>query len=328
MRLLRKTALSLLLALACTGPSFAQNTKKQESQKAKLEKEIAILDEQLAKTRTKSDNALGSLSLVQKKVESRKALVAESDASIKQISSRIAQMQKETDKIQRRLDTLETYYTRLVHNAYRNRDSKVWYMYILASDNLGQAYRRIGYLRGLSSQMNDQAAKIRRTKAELEEETAKLNTVKEEAQKLRNERQAEVNALKKEEAQAQALVNSLQKEQKKYQKQLNEKKKQVEALNKEIERIIRQSAKSGSSGKKKPVDITLEKEFAGNKGKLPWPAEGPVVEQFGQHYHPVFKKVKMPFNNGITIAVSPGFLSNFFISFIIIFIIGFRQYFR
>ncbi|MBQ3917513.1 MAG: M23 family metallopeptidase, partial [Bacteroidales bacterium] len=29
-------------------------------------------------------------------------------------------------------------------------------------------------------------------------------------------------------------------------------------------------------------------------------------DKFGQHYHPVYKNVKLPFNNGIGIALAPG----------------------
>jgi murein DD-endopeptidase MepM/ murein hydrolase activator NlpD len=34
--------------------------------------------------------------------------------------------------------------------------------------------------------------------------------------------------------------------------------------------------------------------------------EGSVIESYGQHYHPVYKNVKLPFNNGVTLAVSRG----------------------
>ena len=65
---------------------------------------------------------------------------------------------------------------------------------------------------------------------------------------------------------------------------------------------------SSSSGKvaRQEIDYVLDAEFSKNKGKLPWPVEGAVVDRFGQHYHPVFKTVKLPFNNGISIAVSKG----------------------
>ena len=59
-----------------------------------------------------------------------------------------------------------------------------------------------------------------------------------------------------------------------------------------------------TSKKPQPIDYKLAESFAANKGKLPWPAEGPVVDKFGQHYHPVFTRLKLPFNNGINIALA------------------------
>ena len=100
---------------------------------------------------------------------------------------------------------------------------------------------------------------------------------------------------------------------KKYQQDLTKKQREVEALNREIERIIREAleGKDGKKGKTeskpaKPVDYTLAKKFESNKGKLPWPAEGPIVDHFGQRYHPVYTNLKLPFNNGISIAMTPG----------------------
>ena len=120
-----------------------------------------------------------------------------------------------------------------------------------------------------------------------------------------------VNILQKEESESQALVNKLNKDKKRYQNELAAKRRQVEALNREIERIIRAAMESKGTrkgGKKPsaPIDYKLGNEFSSNKGKLPWPAEGPVIDHYGQHYHPVFKNVKLPFNNGMTIGLSKG----------------------
>ena len=79
------------------------------------------------------------------------------------------------------------------------------------------------------------------------------------------------------------------------------------ALNREIERIVAAAMKknSGSGGKKsEPIDYKLAEEFANNKDKLPWPVDGPVVGRFGKHFHPVFKNLELPPNNGIDIAVA------------------------
>ena len=132
--------------------------------------------------------------------------------------------------------------------------------------------------------------------------------MKKEAQVLKNERVKELEALRSEEAQANKVVKTLQKNKKTYQQQLTAKKKEVNALNKEIERILTAATKPSSSSSKKsaPVDYKLAEEFSKNKGKLPWPADGPVVGRFGRQFHPVFKNLELPPNNGIDIAVSKG----------------------
>lgn len=310
-RLLILLMAAFCLFLILPANCFSQNTKAQESRKAKLEKEIAAINRQLSENKAKSNTALSDLTLVRKKIEARKALVAESDKEIRELSLQIDGKQSEINLMQTKLDTMSFYYARLVRNAYKHRDSRLWYMYILGSDDIGQAFRRIGYLRDMSSRMGVQAQKIMEEKKALEEENAKLEVMKSEAQALRVRRQMEVNSLQDEEKQSNALVSSLRQDRKKYEKELATKKRQVEALNKEIQRIIREATKTTASGgkggtAKAKIDYTLDSEFAGNKGKLPWPVEGPVVEKFGRHTHPVYTNVQMPFNNGVTIAVSGG----------------------
>jgi septal ring factor EnvC (AmiA/AmiB activator) len=182
-------------------------------------------------------------------------------------------------------------------------------MYMLASDNLGQALRRFGYFRNMSEQMKDEAQKIRLAKQELEDEKEKLAQMKKDAEAVKAERVKELNSLKQDEAKADNVVKQLKKNRNTYQKQLNAKKKEVQALNKEIERIISAAmggSKTSSSNKNKTVvDQKLSAEFVKNKGKLPWPVEGAIVGRFGSHKHPVYNIV-MPQNNGFDLAVQKG----------------------
>ena len=312
---------SVLLAITVGSlPAYSQNTKKQEAKREKLQREIAILDGQIKANATKSANALNQLALIRKKVDSRKELVAESDREISEFASTIQAKEREIAIAQARLDTLSDYYDRLVRGAYKNRKAKVWYMYIIASDNLGQAFRRYGYLRDLSKQMGIQAGKIRAAQDTLRRQTEELAVMKKQAEALRGQRVAEMSKLQSEETASQNLVDQLKKDKKKYQQDLARKQKEVEALNREIERLVRKemearkkSSSSSGNGKttasstpRKPIDYTLDKQFEANKGKLPWPAEGPVVDHFGQHNHPAYPNLKLPFNNGVTIALQKG----------------------
>ncbi len=297
--------LVLFAAFFCLSAT-AQDTKVQEAKKARLEREIAIIDKQLKENASKSSSMLSDLELIRKKVSNRKELVAESDRQVKRYNDDIYLAQVKINRLQERVDVLIENYAKLVRSAYKNRDTRVWYMYMLASENLGQAFRRMGYFRNLSEMMKTEARNIREMQAELEAQKSELQALKRKAEQLKKVRVKELEDLRADEKRADAVVKKLQKDKKKYQSQLAAKKKEVVALNREIERIVAAAVKPKSSGKKTVVDTKLDAAFANNKGKLPWPADGPVVARFGKHYHPVYKNLELPPNNGIDIALSKG----------------------
>ena len=313
--------LCALLLLAALPGARAQNTAAQESRRAALQKEIAQLEQQLKENTARSNSALGELTLVRKQIATQRSLVEESEREIRRISDTIAVREAAADRLQMRLETMEEHFHRLVRNAYKNRDARVWYSYLLSSRDLGQATRRYAYLRDLSGEMNTQARKLKQLRAELGEELIRLAALRSEAENVKAEHEQELKGLRKAELRSDQLVTDLKKDKNIYQKQLNTKRKQVEALNREIERIIaqaleearkkEQAAKNkktdGQKTETKPaVDVKLSGEFAANKGKLPWPADGPVVEGFGKHNHPVYTSLVMPANNGVNIGLSRG----------------------
>lgn len=310
MKRLTLILLLFLTAFAATAPLAAQNTKKQESKKAKLQKEIGIINDQLKSNAAKSRDALSSLTLVRKQISLRNELIAESNREIDSLSRAINWRESRITALEGRLDTLQTLYGRLVMKAYKTRDEKIWYMYILSADNLGQAWRRASYLRGFSKEMSRQAKQVRAVRDTLSVERDSLAALKVTAGEIKAQRVADVQQLKGEEDTAQKLVTTLDKERARYEKQLAAKRKEVEALNREIAEIIRKatasSSKKSTGGKtaSSTVDEKLSNEFASNKGRLPWPVDGTVTDTFGERNHPVYKNVKLPFNNGVTVTTA------------------------
>lgn len=288
----------------------AQDVSYQENKKSQLEKEIAQLETMLSQNASKSSNALNELTLIRKQISLRKELIAQSDAEIKALNDTIRRTNNQISRLQERYDNMSAYFEKLVRNAYKNRDSRLWYMYIIGSSNFSQAFRRYDYLKTLSVRMNEEAAQLKELKAQMEQEKQRLSTLRAQAQNVRAGRAKELDNLSKEEKKSNSLIAQLNRNKSSYQRQLREKRRQVEALNKEIEKIIAeyiaQSAKPAKGETKqaaKPIDYKLAGEFEANKGKLPWPVDGSVVEKFGKHNHPVYKNLVMPFNNGIGIAV-------------------------
>lgn len=302
--------LTLTFLLLSAVVTFAQDVTSQKERRERLEREIAIIDRQLAANASQSRSLDADLALVRKKISNRKALVADSDRQIRQYSDSIYLTNRSINRLNARIDTLTSHYSRLVMSAYRNRDTRVWYMYMFASENLGQAFRRFGYFRNLSTTMKNEATRIKDMKEELRLKKERLAQMKKEAEEVKAERVKELELLKKDEAKADNVIRKLKKDRKSYQNQIASKKKEIDKINREIARIIADAMKTdkqkAKDKKKTEADMKLDAEFSRNKGKLPWPADGPVVGSFGKHYHPVYKNLQLPPNNGIDIALSKG----------------------
>ena len=300
MKRLSILVLTLAAALLCGGPLAAQDASKKSSI-SRLKEEIKYIDNELKAATSKHKASYNQLLLLQKKSASRKRLVEESDIAIKDLNSQIYQKDLQIGTLQARLDTLEGYYSKLVYNTYKNRDHKVWLMYLLSSENLGQGYRRFSYLRNLSSTMNAEAEQIIALKDSLTSEKAQLTQMYNQAGELKREREKEYTALKSEEKKTQDVVNTLARDKKKYKAELDKKRKEMERLNKEVQRAV-----GKEMTRKDKIDYTVSGKFEQNKGKIPWPVRGVVTEKFGVQKHPVYKNITLPENNGITITTQKG----------------------
>ena len=312
---MRKVLILILLAFATVVNAGAQNASvnRLEKQRAQLEKDIELLNRKLSQNNMRSSEVLSSLTLVRRKISAREQLIASYDQTLKVLNDSLRQCQRELDRLQARHDTLQYYYARLVKGAYKNRDTRLWYMYVLSSGSVSQAFNRLGYLRNLSAQMNDQAQKVKEAAAELEVQKTRLNKLKAETNQMKQKVVNERAQLRSEEGDASKMADKLKKDRRTYEKQLKEKNRQKEELNRKIADLIRQQTKKQSGGTTKKgggskttstqIDTKLSNEFAANKGRLPWPVEGTVVESFGKHAHPVYKNVQLPQNNGVTLVV-------------------------
>lgn len=298
MKRLLTVLLTLLLCLPC---ALAQDTESKSELKKRIQQEISFIDSQLKNLNTKQKATKENLALIQRKASDRKKVIGRLEAEIADAQKKIDEKNIEIDKLQSEIDTLGAYYSRLVYNAYKNRDTKAWFMYILASENVGQGFRRLMYMKNLSSTVNEQAAKIKARREELEIQKKELEVFVSQAREMRGQREKEYRSLVAEEKEAQGVIKEISRNQSKYKKELAKKRKEVERLNAEIQRVVTSNV---ASEKKKnlPIDTKLSGSFAQNKGKLGWPvSRGVITEKFGVNFHPVYKNIRLPESNGITI---------------------------
>jgi len=305
---MRKFA-ALILSIFLSTLLFSQNVSEQTERKQKIEEEISYLDKQLAATKSRKQSNTKELNYIQRKISNRKKLLREIEDEIKNIDNEVSKKEQQIADLDRSLESLKRSYSELVYNAYKNRDQTVWLMYVLASKNIEQGYRRWSYIKDYTSALREMADEIRGKSLRIAEEKYQLAKIKNNSLTNQAKKELEVKRLSTDESKAKQVISQLSKKEKEMVQQLNVKRREVEKLNREIERILTVAVKEKERPDYKATagDIALSEEFGNNKGKLPWPVKrGAIVEQFGQHNHPVFKNVKLPFNNGVNISTDAG----------------------
>ena len=193
-------------------------------------------------------------------------------------------------------------------------------VFIFSAEDFNQAYRRIKYFQQYGSYRRMQAELIVKTHDMLALKELELERQKAEKQNLLSNEQAEKTLLEGEKQQVNGTLQSLGKQEKELKATLRSKQKAVAELDNAIQKIIAEeirlaeeraraaagTSKTSSGFALTPEELQLSEDFAGNKGKLPWPTERRIVSgTFGEHQHPVLPRVKIN-NNGIDILTSEG----------------------
>ena len=301
---MKKFVLIALSLLLCSATLSAQDVQKQQVEK--LRKEIEDLDRQLKANEGKSADATAQLALTKKKIEACRQLVAQSERESSRLSREIRQKNSQIAQTQQALDENLAYYQSLIKSAYLSRDPKLRFLYVISGESVAQVVRRFNYLRTASDNLRDEAKSIAQRKEVLEREKLQLDSLRQENKAVLAQRNQELQTLKASEKKESQILAGLQKNKSKYQAEIKKKKKEIDALNKKIAELIAEQnrKRKAKSSPQKQVDIQLSKEFAANKGKLPWPVNGTIVGRYGKHKHPVYKNVELPFNNGVNISTA------------------------
>jgi septal ring factor EnvC (AmiA/AmiB activator) len=299
--------------------------------KATLE-DIELTSQLLNETSATAKNSLNRLNLLAQQLLSRKKVLAILGQEIVAIDQKVKTLNDDIDLLGKDLArTKENYAKSMQNQQQEHRTAQYKILFILSAENFSQSYRRMRYLREYSNWQKEEAGRIIEKQNEIANRKTELENSRKEKQELLTQRERENEKAENEKRLQQREVRNLNRKQKDLQLQLREKKKQADALNKQIESLIAEdmdhpekkapvSASDTSaklSGDAQPVaakevvmtesEVNLAKNFADNKGLLPFPLNGQyaIVSGFGQHQHQELTYVKTN-NNGIDIQTTAG----------------------
>lgn len=312
--------LFLMFVLLTSNLAFSQSQKeKLKAEKKRIENEIKYTNNLLRETKKSKKSSLNQLIILNRKINKREKLVSNINLGIKNLSKKITNNESEIKTLTKDIKKLKDDYAKMIYYAYKNRNAYDRLMFIFASEDFNQAFQRLKYFQQYSAYRRMQAKLIEKTQNDLSLKTLQLKEQKTEKSNLLREKAKEIANLKIEKNEKNLTINKLSGKEKELNKTLLAKEKEAGKLEKAIENIIaeeiraaRERAKKANETKKsKIIDLTadeykLTNNFVENKGKLPWPSEkGIISSTFGEHKHPVLRKVKIK-NNGIDILTNKG----------------------
>lgn len=307
----------MMMLILLANSSLAQNKNELEKRKKKLQKEIRLTNQLLKETRKDKDLSVDELLKLKSKINSRSNLIAAMNSEMRLINKQIDESKDEINDLESELISLKAEYSKIIYYAFKHRSSYDKMMFVFASKDVNQAYKRLKYIQQYSEYRKGQALEIESTKEKRRLKIASLKQTNEEKTVLVSLEKQEQESLAIEKLQQENIVQKLQGKEQELKDKLKKSERAKRKLQQAIQRIIEAEIRKAREAAKKagnktkgfpmtPEALKLSNSFATNKGKLPWPVkQGVITAQFGKHPHPVLAGIIIN-NNGIDISTTKG----------------------
>ena len=301
----------MLSVIQLNAQDYQARQKKLEAQKISLKKEISQINSLIAESKKRSKNLADDIEDLQLKISVRDKLININNSQLNNLTNIINNQNDRIDDLEVDLKNLKNEYEKIIYNSYKKRSTQMKLMFLFASENINQAFKRFQYFKQYSKYRKKQADRIVQVQQEIEDNVDSLVISKTQKEKLIEENRDIKQSLTKEKQQQDNLFKGLLKNQKDYAAQINKKEKQTKLIDNEIQKLIRLAiAESNKNNNSTNFALTPEgrlisTNFQANRGRLPWPVkEGVIVRRFGTQPHPVVRTTTIN-SNGISIATSP-----------------------
>lgn len=261
----------LLFSIISLG-AFGQQKEKLQQQNADLKKQIATLNADLAKSQKESRLSVAYLQNLNQKIGLREKLYTNTQKEKRFIEDDIYRRQLEINKYNRELAVLRKNYADILVKAYKNKGVQNKVTFILSSKNLGEALRRIQYLKQYSDFQDKKAAEITDKTNQVKSTVALREKSKKDKEILMLNQQKELKTINVEREQKEVLLAEFKQNEAKIAAEIRQKQVESKKLEGEIRRIINEEiriAKAKAEAERKAEEerrrlarIAAEKEKA------------------------------------------------------------------
>ena len=291
-------SLNVLAVFTCSAQTISDLQKQKEQTHARISTTSQLIEEG---TKSQAQNTQ-KLDLINSQIETRNDLIKNINQQIQFYNAEINQRVKSITRYEQQLDTLLLQYANFIRTTQFLQSKHDVLLHILASRNLSQMYRRIRFYREYLQYQHSQHDAITALNNRLHAERDSLLTAQKYLVVLRNEEYNSRNQLISEQTQYNNELKRLMQKEKELRNTLLEDRKKVQALNVAINKLIEEEAEQNRKAKHDAIYKKLSKDFASNKGRLPWPIlTGTIVRGYGQQESKLLKGIRTT-SEGVDIA--------------------------
>lgn len=314
-----KMIVIFLAMISLTLSASAQNKKQLEQDKARIEKEIARLSDQLSKAKTSAKTSTKQINLIKQRIKERNNLIANINNQKKLIDGQILLTEDSLRMVRGQIDSMKAEYAKVVRVLYSMQQNLNATALLLDNEAYNTTYLKYKYFQEYSRYRKHQATAIHRRELQFEDINLNLQRQRREKNLLLAQEQKQKDALALEQKQQQKNLDKSQSEQKSLKQQIAKKEKQKQQLQQQIQNLINaEVAKSASSGKTttstpakpstsgggKVYSDAASADFVQNKGRLAWPVYyKSVAREYGVYTHSSGGQNR---NYGIDLNCAPG----------------------
>lgn len=300
----------LFLGLTLGFSAFSQTREELEAKRQAIQKEIDEINTIIKTTASKGQSALSEYEDLQKRIQATERLIQVNNQEANLLTREINANANKIDRLRTELAQLKVDYEQMIQKSYKSKSDQSRIMFLFSSESFLQAYKRIQYMKQFAQYRKKQGEEVIEQTQKLQELNSTLFDQRRDQEKILAKNRETKSSLVGDKNNLENLLASINQQKKKYSKELKQKQKEANRIDREINKLIREAIakenkKVGSDAKSTfkltPEAQALAKDFAENKGKLPWPVESGVVSmRFGERPHPIVKTIKV-MSNGVRI---------------------------
>lgn len=306
LRLLKLISFTFLVSFSVN--CFGQTLEELRKRKEKTASEIEYINNLLRETNSNAKASLNRLSVLERQIKLQDVLIHNITGEIDYLDLSIQQNLKRIDSLSVAIQSVKIKYASMIRYADRNQDNSNQLLFLLASQDFNQAYKRFIYLREYADYRRHQAEKIAEYRNSIANQLIEFNKRKDEKQDLLVSKVNQTKIIERQKKQQNSVYKELHQKENELSKKLETQRRAELRLQQEIEREINDEANkvNRQSSKGKTLAFNSEEkglsgDFLNNQGKFPWPVQrGLITDHFGEHPHAVLKYVVVR-NSGVDI---------------------------